>query len=130
VIFVFDNISPQLMRHWYALAETLRVLPIPIIQNILISYYQTRQILSSLPFNSFANSNTINLFEIELEERRSRARTRRETRDVASSSTMIRTRSRTRSASPTRSRSRSRTRTRTRTRTRNRTRSPDQNLYD
>ena len=64
------------------------------INNIVSTYNDSRQTLTTLPFNFFAAPDSMNLFELEMQERRSSARTRRSRRDIPRG--MARTRSRSR----------------------------------
>lgn len=109
VIFQFDDFSAPLLQYLNHLSEALNNQPLVVVQDIVSSYNQARQTLSTLPFNFFARSNTLNLFEVELQERRSRARTLSDIDDLPPSPFRSRTRSSSCSRSPSRSRGGSRT---------------------
>ncbi len=74
IIFRLLPITPYFIQDLVSLAGGTYVQSI--IQHIYTSYFRSRLPLASLPLNYFANSNPINLFEIETEQRRSPARTR------------------------------------------------------
>lgn len=97
VIFQFDNFSDALLERLNALSAAPNGQPFVLIDDIVASYNQTRQAPSTLPFNFFASSDSINLFELEIQERRSRARTRSDIRNLPAD--MAHTRSRSRSGS-------------------------------
>lgn len=100
VIFQYDDFSERSLQRLSSIAAAVNHQPIPVVvDNIISPYNQARQTLSSLPFNSFASPNSINLFGIEIEQRNSRARTRRAVRNLPSEITPIRSRSRSGSRS-------------------------------
>jgi hypothetical protein len=106
VIFQFADFSASLLQDLNHLVEAINNQPLVVVQDVVSSYNQARVTSSTLPFNFFARSNSLNLFEIELQERRSRARTLSDIDDLPPSPF----RSRSSSSSDSRSRSSSRDR--------------------
>lgn len=101
VIFQFDDFSATLLQYFNHLAGALNNQPLVVVRDIVSSYNQARQTLSPLPYNFFARSNSLNLFEVELQERRSRARTLSDIDDLPPSPFRSRSRSRSRGGSRT-----------------------------